>query len=185
MSSTGTRTTGGFHSLLAEDHPYIFIDSCMQIWPDSDFPNAHRHGVTAYAVTAWDPHAGVAEALQHGMEWHRIVRQYPNLLLAETAEDILTAKREGKAALILAAQGGDFIENKLHRVEAFWRLGLRVMLLAYNATNLLCDGCLDRTESGLTRWVKRVMAASPSAPGPARAVSTYRVMAPAMSGITT
>jgi membrane dipeptidase len=157
MSSTNTRDRGGFHSILAEDHPYIFIDSCMQIWPDSDFANAHRHGVTGYAVTAWDPHAGVAEALQNSMEWHRIARLHPNLVLAETAGDIRTAKGVGKAALILAAQGGDFIEGKLHRVEAFWRLGLRVMLLAYNQTNLLCDGCLDRTASGLTRFGQSVV----------------------------
>ena len=32
-----------------------------------------------------------------------------------------------------------------------------MMLLAYNATNLLCDGLLDRTDSGLTRFGKRVV----------------------------
>ena len=53
--STRVRTRGGFHSILESDHPFVFIDACMQIWPDADFENAHRHGVTAYAVTAWEP----------------------------------------------------------------------------------------------------------------------------------
>ena len=53
----------GFHPFLESDHPYIFIDSCMQAWPDADFANAHRHGVTAYCVTAWRPHATVEQPL--------------------------------------------------------------------------------------------------------------------------
>ena len=157
MTVTATRVHGGFHSILEKDPPYVFIDSCMQIWPDADFANAHRHGVTAYAVTAWRPRTDLAGALRDGMDWHRIAREYPNLRVAETTEDIRRAKREGKAALVIAAQGGDWVENKLHRVEAFSRLGLRMMLLAYNATNLLCDGTLDRTNSGLTRFGEKVV----------------------------
>ena len=40
---------------LQGDNPYLFIDACMQAWPDADYPNAHRHGVAAYAVTALSP----------------------------------------------------------------------------------------------------------------------------------
>lgn len=154
---TSARKNNGFHSVLEQDHPYLFVDSCMQIWPDADFSIAHRHGVTAYAVTAWQPRDGLAEVLRDAMDWHRVARQYPNLLVAETVEQIRAAKREGKAALIIAAQGGDWIEAKLHRIEAFQRLGLRMMLLAYNASNLLCDGALDRTASGLTRFGELVV----------------------------
>src|SRR5436309_9135191 len=146
----------GFHPILdpespsAEDQriiagldPYVFIDSCMQAWPDADYANAHRHGVTAYAVTAWRPHASLDQALEEGMFWHLVARNYPNTLVALTAEDVRRAKREGKAAFILAAQGGDFVGNKLHRIEAFYRLGLRMMLPAYNRANAICDGCLE------------------------------------------
>src|SRR5436309_16044931 len=114
----------GFHPILdpespsAEDQriiagldPFLFIDSCMQIWPDADFANAHRHGVTAYAVTAWRPHATVEQALEEVMFWHLIARRHPDIVVAQTAADIRRAKRERKAALILAAQGGDFIGN--------------------------------------------------------------------------
>ena len=147
----------GFHPFLEQDHRYIFIDSCMQAWPDADYANAHRHGVTAYAVTAWRPHATVEQALEEGMFWHLVARKHPNCIVVETAEDIRRAKLEGKAAFILAAQGGGFIGNKLHRVEAFWRLGLRMLLPAYNTTNLICDGALDRTTSGLTRFGELVV----------------------------
>lgn len=141
----------GIHSVLEQNHPYIFIDSCMQIWPDAQLDIAHRHGVTAYGVTAWDPHASAAAALEGVMYWHWAARQYPNLVLVETTDDIRRAKREGKAGLLLAAQDGDWIGHELHRVQAFQQAGLRIMLLAYNANNQLCDGCLDRTDGGLSR----------------------------------
>ena len=147
----------GFHPILEQDHPHIFIDSCMQAWPDADFDNAHLHGVTAYAVTAWRPWATVEQALEEGMFWHLVARKYDNCLVAETGDDIRRAKAENKAAFIITAQGGDFIGDKLHRVEAFQRLGLRMMLLAYNRTNLICDGALDRTTSGLTRFGELVV----------------------------
>lgn len=147
----------GFHPILEQDHPYIFIDSCMQAWPDADYANAHRHGVTAYAVTSWLPHATLDQALEGAMFWHLVSRRHENLVIATRAFDIRTAKSEGKAAIIMAAQDGDFIGNKLHRIEAFFRLGLRMMLPAYNTTNLICDGALDRTESGLTRFGELVV----------------------------
>lgn len=147
----------GFHPILENDHPYIFIDSCMQAWPDADYANAHRHGATAYCVTAWRPHATVDQALEEGMFWHLLARKNDNVIVAETAADIRRAKEEGKAAFVITAQGGDFISDKLHRVEAFHRLGLRMMLPAYNTTNLICDGALDRTQSGLTRFGELVV----------------------------
>ena len=152
-----TTDNKGFHPILEEDHPYIFVDTCVQIWPDADFANAHRHGVNVYGVTALLPYRPFAEALESIMFFHLMARKYPNITIVEEAEDIYRAKRDNKAALLLAAQDGDFIGNKLHRIEAFYRLGLRMMLPAYNSTNLICDGCLDRTNSGLTRFGELVV----------------------------
>ena len=154
---TDVRANKGFHPILEEEHPYLFIDSCMQAWPDADYDIAHRHGVTAYAVTGWMPHASLSEALEGLMMWHLVARKHPNMLVAESAADIRRAKEEGRAAFIIAAQGGNFIADRLHRIEAFYRLGLRILIPAYNATNLICDGCLDRTDGGLTRFGVRVV----------------------------
>ncbi|MCB9138706.1 MAG: membrane dipeptidase [Caldilineaceae bacterium] len=152
------RPNRGFHPILEPDQPYIFVDACMQIWPDADFANAHRHGVTAYGVTAWMPHATAESALEGIMYWHLIARRYANLNVAYTVADIRNAKANGQATLLLASQDGDFIKDKLHRIEAFYRLGLRLMLPAYNRTNQICDGCLDRTNAGLSRFGELVVA---------------------------
>lgn len=148
----GLRRNKGFHPVLELDHPYTFVDACMQAWPDADYSNAHRHGATAFAVTAFMPHDELPAALEGLMYWHLVARKYPNTLVATTAEDIRAAKRDRRLALILHAQGGDFIGQKLHRLEAFYRLGLRMILFAYNSSNSLADGTLDRTDSGLTRF---------------------------------
>jgi len=145
------------HTVLDTDPPFIYVDPCMQMWPDGDFHLAHRHGVTAYAVTAWDPHADAAAATDSIMFWHGLTREHPDLVVVKTVEDIRRAKREGKAGLLLAAQDGDWVGYELGRVQAFADLGLRMMILAYNASNQLCDGTLDRTDAGLTRLGQRVV----------------------------
>ena len=67
---TTPRVHGGFHSVVEEDHPYIFIDSCMQIWPDADFAVAHKHGVTAYGVTAFEPNDPLERVLESPQARH-------------------------------------------------------------------------------------------------------------------
>jgi len=147
----------GIHPVLDKEHPYIFIDSCMQIWPDAEFEKAHQHGATVYGVTAWDPNIPVDQALEGLMYWHWVARTYPNLTIVTKVEDILNAKRNKKAGLWLASQCGDFIDYKLHRIEAFYKLGLRMLIMAYSATNKLCAGCLDRTDNGLTEFGRLVV----------------------------
>ncbi|MFA9453140.1 MAG: dipeptidase [Candidatus Aminicenantaceae bacterium] len=147
----------GIHPVLEEDHPYIFIDSCMQIWPDAQYPIAHRHGATVYAATAWDPHLPVDRALEGLMYWHWVTRENPNLLIVTRATDIPAAKKSGRAGLLLASQCGDFIGDRLHRIEAFYRLGLRMLIPAYSLSNRICGGCLDKTDSGLTSFGELVV----------------------------
>ena len=151
------RPNKGFHPILETEQPYLFIDACMQLWPDADFANAHRHGVTAYGVTAIMPFSSLETAIRSVMFCHLAARKYPDLIVATTADDIRNAKSDGKAAFIVAAQDGDWIGRDLSRIEAFYRLGLRIMLPAYNASNFICGGCVDH-DIGLTRFGEAVVA---------------------------
>ncbi len=156
MKTTELRPNKGFHPILETEQPYLFIDACMQAWPDADYANAHRHGVAGYGVTAIMPHSSLEVALRGTMFWHLIAREHPKLSVATSAEVIRSAKRDGGAAIIIAAQDGDWIGRDLHRVEAFYRLGLRIMLPAYNASNQICGGCLDH-DIGLSRFGESVV----------------------------
>jgi membrane dipeptidase len=150
MTERPLRANKGFHDVLERDHPYVFVDACMQAWRDTDWPNAHRHGATCYAVTACGVYQDLDEALENLMSFHLAASRHPNLRLVRTAADVRAAKEQGQAALLLHAQGGEWMGGKLHRLAAFHALGLRMMLPAYNRANQLCSGCLEPYDGGLT-----------------------------------
>jgi membrane dipeptidase len=155
--TVSVRPDKGRHPILEGERKFLFIDSCVQIWPDADFSVAHLHGVTAYCVTAWRPFANTVEALDAALEWHRVCRANPTLTLVESHTDVTAAHDAGLASIIITAQGGEFLGGSVRRVEAFYRLGLRMMLPAYNRNNRICGGCLDSADPGLTKFGERVV----------------------------
>lgn len=80
------------------------------------------------------------------------------LIKATCAEDIRRAKREGKNAIMWNCQnthgfaGGVDVERDLDYINLFYALGFRVIQLTYNLRNAVGDGCLERYESGLSRF---------------------------------
>src|SRR5690606_19714371 len=90
--------------------------------------------------------------------WHRIARDYPGIRIAEEADDIVEAKAAGQAAIVINSQGGDFLGPNLHRLEMFQRMGLRMMIPAYNTRSALADGLFESANAGLSTmgraWVK-------------------------------
>jgi len=157
MTMTPDRDDGGTHSVLDGPCPFLVVDLCMQAWPDARFDVAHRHGVAAYGVTAFDPHDTFDAAVERLMYWHLVGRRHPNLEVAMSVGDVRRLRAAGRAALLLFSQGGDFIAGRLHRLEAMHRLGLRVLIPAYNRTNEICDGLLDTTSGGVTRFGRLVV----------------------------
>jgi membrane dipeptidase len=151
------RDNGGTHSVLDRPCPYLVVDLCMQAWPDAGFDVAHRHGITAFGVTAFEPHDGFDAAVERLMYWHLVARRHPHLIVATTAAEVRRARADGRAAWLLFSQGGDFIGQKLHRLEAMHRLGLRVLIPAYNRSNHICGGLLDASDGGLTRFGRLVV----------------------------
>src|SRR5207249_2922710 len=71
---------------------------------------------------------------------------------------IEAAKRAGKVAVVLQFQGGTPLDYNANLVEAFYRLGVRVIQLTYNERNPLGDGCTERTDAGLSDLGVRVIA---------------------------
>jgi membrane dipeptidase len=90
-------------------------------------------------------------ALGQVAAWYPRVRAFPDdLVLVETAADIEEARRAGRVAVVLQFQGGNPLEYDVNLVEAFHRLGVRIIQLTYNARNPLGDGCTERTDIGLS-----------------------------------
>ncbi len=73
-------------------------------------------------------------------------------LLVEGADDVLTAKRDGRLALSFHFQGTNPVAYDLDMIEVFYRLGVRHMLMAYNAKNAVGDGWFEPGDGGLSRF---------------------------------
>lgn len=90
-------------------------------------------------------------------QFRSYVRRHPDdYLLIETVDDVLRAKQQGKLGICFDIEGGTALEDDPKLVGAYYDLGVRWMLIAYNQTNKLGGGCQDE-DTGLTDFGRRVI----------------------------
>jgi membrane dipeptidase len=87
-----------------------------------------------------------------------MVRETPGLRLATSVADVRAAKAADDLAVILHFQGAEPLEYEPALVEVYWRLGVRVLQLAYNRRNPFCDGCEEPHDAGLSVLGRRLIA---------------------------
>jgi membrane dipeptidase len=68
------------------------------------------------------------------------------------AEDIETAKKNGKKGILLNFQSMQHIDTDINLVELYYMQGIRVMQLTYNSKNPVGTGCTARRDRGLTEF---------------------------------
>jgi membrane dipeptidase len=92
------------------------------------------------------------------------VRRHPeSLRLCTSPSDILSARAEGKFAVLLGVEGGHSIENDLALLRLYFRLGVRYMTLTWANSNEWADssGDIDDPEvphhNGLTVFGRDVI----------------------------
>jgi membrane dipeptidase len=71
--------------------------------------------------------------------------------------DIQAAKAEGRLAVGLNFQGTMPLGTHLRLIPLFYQLGIRHMLMAYNARNHVGSGCHDAVDEGLTPFGRSVI----------------------------
>lgn len=128
-------------------------------------PVARRHpyldmfvegGVTCAAPTvAINESAG--DALKLIGAWLRLIDGREDLVHVRTAADIRRAKAEGRLGILFHFQGTAPIETNLDLVEAYRALGLRMVMLTYNRSNVVGDGCEEPGDAGLSRFGIRLV----------------------------
>lgn len=87
------------------------------------------------------------------------VARNPRLTLATTAAQVREAKRAGRIALVMVTQSAEMCDKEPKRVAILWRLGFRVLGLAYTFANLYGDGCGEPRDAGLTFLGRELIAA--------------------------
>lgn len=129
--------------------PWIkgFIDE------DETLPRFHRAGIDFVSLTVNVAENPLAATIHHiAKVKSHILARHEQMILAVSAEEIVSAKASGRLAIGLHFQSTEPLERAVEMVRTFYDLGVRHMLLAYNQKNAIGDGCAERTDSGLSRY---------------------------------
>ena len=110
-------------------------------------------GVTATNHTAAYFSHDFEDAVADIVSVRRLLEARPDdYLLVEAADDIETAKAEGKAAIVLGLQNARPVGDRLEFASVLHALGIRIIQLTYNERNLVADGCTEPGDAGLSRF---------------------------------
>jgi membrane dipeptidase len=91
-------------------------------------------------------------------------RHPDQMTMAFTADDIVRAHQQKKFAALMGIEGGHAIENDIHLLRDFYRLGVRYMTLTWSNTNEWADssGDIDNSKvehhNGLTDHGREIVA---------------------------
>ncbi len=105
----------------------------------------------AYDIMDWQDAVPVLAAYRRWLE-----ARPDDYVIAETAEDVRRAKRDGRLAVSFDLEGMNALNEDLGMVGLYHRLGVRQALFAYNLNNAAGGGCHD-VDVGLTDFGRAVV----------------------------
>ena len=158
------------------DTPQRFLDEGYDI--GSTDPNdvghisldkARRGNLGAEFFSIWvDPETNQGHFAQHTFDlidsvYQQAARHPDRMIMAFSVADIERAHRERKLAACMGIEGGHSIENDMHLLRDYYRLGVRYMTLTWSNTNEWADSSGDiddpkvQHHNGLTDFGKQVV----------------------------
>ena len=139
----------------------IVIDTCS-FYLESYNWHLKESGVAALNLTVPSVHDGLEGAVNAIIHHYAAIAETPDhFVLAETADDIRQAKKDGKIAIIIGAQSPRFIEHAslASAVEVFAKMGMRILQIGYNQRTFATEGCLCNEGGGLSATGRQLIAA--------------------------
>ena len=103
------------------------------------------------------------KAMQRAMDMidssYREAERHPDqLMMCTTAAEIRQAKKLNKVCVLMGIEGGYAIENSLHALRDFYRLGIRYMTLTHNVSHDWADAHAGEVKNnGLSDFGKEVV----------------------------
>src|ERR1039458_105714 len=158
------------------DTPQRFLDEGFDI--GSTDPNdighisldkARRGNLGAEFFSIWvDPETNQGHFARHTFDlidsvYEQAARHPDRMMMAFSVADIERAHREHKLAALMGIEGGHSIENDMHLLRDYYRLGVRYMTLSWSNTNEWADSSGDINDpklqhhNGLTDFGKQVV----------------------------
>lgn len=140
-------------------HDTAVIDGLQYCnWSREVFEQMRAGGIDAVHVTAtyWE---NARELLSNIGDWNRRFEAHRDLIVpVETADDIRRARESGKTGIILGLQNCSPIEDDIDMVAILKRLNVHIMQLSYNNQSLICAGCFEEADPGISRFGRQVIA---------------------------
>src|SRR5271168_33521 len=130
---------------------------------------ARRGNLGAEFFSIWvDPETNQGHFAQHTLDlidsvYEQAARHPDRMMMAFSTDDIERAHKQKKLAALMGIEGGHSIENDIHLLGDFYRLGVRYMTLSWSNTNEWADssGDIDNPKvqhhNGLTDFGKQVV----------------------------
>jgi len=158
------------------DTPQRFLDDNYDI--GSSDPNDPAHisldkaragNLGAEFFSIWvEPKTNTGHFARHTLDlidsvYEQAARHPDRMMMAFSVADIERAHREKKLAALLGVEGGHSIENDIHVLRDFYRLGVRYMTLSWSNSNEWADASGDISDTtvphhnGLTGFGKQVV----------------------------
>jgi len=158
------------------DTPQRFLDEGFDI--GSTDPNdighisldkARRGNLGAEFFSIWvEPETNRGHFAQHTFDlidsvYEQAARHPDRMMMAFSVADIERAHKEHKLAALMGIEGGHSIENDMHLLRDYYRLGVRYMTLSWSNTNEWADSSGDINDpkvqhhDGLTDFGKQVV----------------------------
>jgi membrane dipeptidase len=158
------------------DTPQRFLDENFDL--GSTDPNdighislekARRGNLGAEFFSIWvDPETNQGHFARHTFDlidsvYEQAARHPDRMMMAFSPADIERAHKEHKLAALMGIEGGHSIENDMHLLRDYYRLGVRYMTLSWSNTNEWADSSGDINDSkvqhhnGLTDFGKQVV----------------------------
>jgi membrane dipeptidase len=158
------------------DTPQRFLDEGFDI--GSTDPNdvghisldkAHRGNLGAEFFSIWvAPGTNQGHFARHTFDlidsvYQQAARHPDRMMMAFSTADIERAHKEHKLAALMGIEGGHSIENDMHLLRDYYRLGVRYMTLSWSNTNEWADSSGDINDpkvehhNGLTDFGKQVV----------------------------
>ena len=158
------------------DTPQRFLDENFDIGSTDPKDNGHisldkaRSGnLGAEFFSIWvDPETNQGHFAKHTLDlidsvYEQAAHHPDRMTMAFSVEDIERAHKQKKLAALMGIEGGHSIENDIHLLRDYYRLGVRYMTLSWSNTNEWADSSGDiddpkiQHHNGLTDFGKQVV----------------------------
>ena len=158
------------------DTPQRFLDEGFDIGSTDpkdighlSLDKARKGNLAAEFFSIWvDPETNQGHFAQHTFDlidsvYEQAARHPDRMMMAFSVADIERAHREHKLAALMGIEGGHSIENDIHLLRDYYRLGVRYMTLSWSNTNEWADSSGDINDTkvqhhnGLTDFGKQVV----------------------------